>query len=74
MLHPTQCRAARVLLGIDQEELARRAGVGVMTVRRFENAITDPLASTRDRIERALQTAGIELVNSARVVGVILRR
>jgi predicted transcriptional regulator len=72
VLRPSQCRAARALLGITQVELAKRAGIRVLVLRRFETGRTDPRASTRDRIERALIDSGIELIEDD-VVGVQLR-
>jgi transcriptional regulator with XRE-family HTH domain len=71
MLRPAQCRAARGLLGISQEELAKLAGIRVLALRRFETGKTDPRASTRDRIEKALTDAGVELFEND---GVALRQ
>jgi DNA-binding XRE family transcriptional regulator len=62
VLRSAQCRAARALLGWSQKDLAERAGVRVLALRRFESGATDPRASTRDRIEKALLDAGIELI------------
>ena len=72
VLRPSQCRAARGLLGISQVELSRRSGVPVMVLRRFEGGKTDPRTSTRDKIERALLAAGIQLVEND-MVGVVVR-
>jgi DNA-binding transcriptional regulator YiaG len=36
LITPDQIRAARALLRMDQEDLARRANVSVVTVRRLE--------------------------------------
>jgi predicted transcriptional regulator len=60
------------LLGISQVELSRRSGVPVMVLRRFEGGKTDPRTSTRDKIERALLAAGIQLVEND-TVGVVVR-
>jgi predicted transcriptional regulator len=73
VLRPNQCRAARALLDWTQTELATRAGINVLALRRFESGHTDPRASTRDRIEKALTDAGIELSDDGSV-GVSLRR
>jgi transcriptional regulator with XRE-family HTH domain len=73
VLRPSQCRAARALLGWTQAELAGRAGIKVLVLRRFETGQTDPRASTRDRIERALLDAGIMLTDNDSI-GVTLRR
>jgi transcriptional regulator with XRE-family HTH domain len=76
MLHPAQCRAARAILDMTQKELAARAGVPKLTLQRFERAVTSPMATTRDKIERAIQAAGVELVDdpATGAYGVILRR
>lgn len=73
VLRPAQCRAARALLGWSQQQLADRAGIKVLALRRFENERTDPRASTRDRIERALIDAGIELSEND-AIGVSLKK
>ena len=35
-MKPEQCRAARALIGMSQETLAERAGVGIQTIIAFE--------------------------------------
>lgn len=54
-----QCRAARVWLGWTAKELATKAGVGEATVKRFE-AGCDIRYSSADKMQRALERAGIE--------------
>ena len=57
-------RAARDLLGINQTDLARRAKVGVATVKRVEGS-DESLRVTVEtllRLQRALETAGILFV------------
>ncbi|KQN92115.1 hypothetical protein ASE90_05145 [Sphingomonas sp. Leaf67] len=56
-----QCRAARALLGWTIAELAEAAGVGVMTVNRFENGKTVNAASAI-ALEKALLAAGVILI------------
>ncbi len=60
-MDPAQSRAARALLGWTQTDLAMRADVGVMTVKRFEagNEIRSAQASV---IRRALVEAGVILL------------
>jgi DNA-binding transcriptional regulator YiaG len=60
---PKTCRAARVLLEMDQIELAKRAGVAVQTVRNYEGAETKPSHETWLRIKRALEKAGIQFID-----------
>jgi transcriptional regulator with XRE-family HTH domain len=52
-----QVKAARVLLGWTQEDLARMAGVGISTLRDFERASRKPYR-WKD-ISRALAGAGV---------------
>jgi ribosome-binding protein aMBF1 (putative translation factor) len=59
---PEQCRAARGWLGWSQQELADRAHVGLSTVRDFEARRRQPIANNIAAIRRALQDAGIELI------------
>ncbi len=63
-MSPEQCRAARGWLGWTQQELARRAGVGLSTVRDFENGDRTPIPNNLAAIRRAIEDAGIELVFS----------
>jgi predicted transcriptional regulator len=61
-----QLRAARSLLGLEQIELADKAGVGVNTIRRMEACGDDPIGgneSTRAKITEALEKLGAEFTN-----------
>lgn len=64
MITSAQLRAARALLGIDQRELARLAGVSVPTIQRMEasggnvRGVISPLT----RVVEALDQAGVELI------------
>jgi predicted transcriptional regulator len=60
-----QLRAARVLLGMEQIELAKRARVAIGTVRRMESFEGEIGArtSTLMLVKRALEKAGIEFLN-----------
>lgn len=53
-----QCRAARAWCGWTQEELAKRAGVGISTVRSLEDESHAPIQSTGTAIRRALEEGG----------------
>ncbi len=64
MLTADQMRAARALLGIDQRELARAAGLSVPTIQRME-ASEDFIRGNVDSLMKliaALDVAGIELI------------
>ena len=64
LITPEQIRAARALLRLEQEELARRAHVSVVTVRRLEapDGITRVAPGTVDEVQRALEAAGAEFI------------
>jgi transcriptional regulator with XRE-family HTH domain len=61
---PEQFRAARALLRLEQDELARRARVSVVTVRRLEGTqgAKQVSAATVEEVRRALEQAGAEFV------------
>jgi len=64
VLHGEQIRAARSFLGWSQAELAKKADVAHMTVRRLE-ARNGPVRGTVDslvRVQSALEQAGIEFM------------
>jgi transcriptional regulator with XRE-family HTH domain len=61
-----QLRAGRALAGIDQAELSKIAGVGINTVRNLEAAGAAELggyATTREKVQKALEGLGIEFTN-----------
>ena len=75
MIFPEQIRAARGLLGLTQVDLANRAGVGVATVKRIENA-NDHIRTTVDamlKIQRALEAAGAVFIDPDDQFGVGVR-
>jgi len=61
-LSPSQCRAARALLGWFQDKLAREASLSVQSVKAFESGKTNPLASTVDAIRDAFFRNGLVLL------------
>lgn len=62
VVSPEQMRAARAMLRLGQDELARRAGVSAITVRRAETGSGGVSAGAVDRLRRALELAGIEFI------------
>jgi transcriptional regulator with XRE-family HTH domain len=62
MLAPEQSRAARGWLQWTQEELAKRARVGLSTVKDFESGSRTPIANNLDALRRAIEAAGVRLV------------
>ena len=71
MLTNAQLQVVRVLLGIDQRELAEMAGLSVPTIQRMESSdgnvrgIVDSLM----KVVAALEKAGIELIAERAVSG-----
>lgn len=65
MITGVQMRAARALLGIDQRELARRAGVSLPTVQRMEasDGTVRGVIDSLTKVVAALERAGIELIS-----------
>ena len=63
MITSAQCRAARGLLDWTQQRLAEEARVGVVTVRQLEAGDTAPRRATLEVIQRALERAGVQLIN-----------
>ena len=64
MRYSSQIRAARALLGWSQDQLARRAGVGLATLRRIEQTegIVKGNFSTVLKIQKAFEQAGIHFI------------
>jgi transcriptional regulator with XRE-family HTH domain len=62
-MKPEQCRAARGLLDWSQQDLAEKAGVGIVTVRQLEAGANEPRRATLDVIRRAFETAGVEFID-----------
>jgi transcriptional regulator with XRE-family HTH domain len=63
MISAGQCRAARGLLGWSQQDLAKVARVGVVTVHQLENGLSQPRRATLEVIRRAFESAGIEFID-----------
>jgi len=62
MISAAQCRAARGLLNWTQDDLARAAEVGVVTVRQFEAEKGSARSATVRVIAQAFEQAGIEFI------------
>jgi predicted transcriptional regulator len=63
MINPAQCRAARGLLAWSQQDLARAAGIGVVTVHQLEAGTSAPRRATLEVIKRAFENAGVEFID-----------
>jgi transcriptional regulator with XRE-family HTH domain len=75
MIDHRQSRAARSLLGWNQQKLADTAGVALATIQFFETNKREPIPNNLAAIRRALEDAGVEFIpaKSGRGVGVRLR-
>ncbi len=63
MISAEQCRAARALLNWSQQELADRAGVGIVTLRQLEAGVNEPRRATLEVVKRALESAGVSFID-----------
>ena len=63
-----QLKAARALVGWEQTNLAKKAGVAISTVRRMESFDGEVGArtATLSLVQRALEKAGVEFLNHER--------
>ncbi len=66
MITSEQIRAARQLIRVTADQLAKSSGVGVATIRRFELMTGVPSGNARlvESIQRALEEAGVEFVGT----------
>lgn len=58
MITGSQCRAARALVEISRPLLARRSGVGLLAIERFENIAGRPKKREIEAIKHALEELG----------------
>lgn len=65
MIRSEQIKAARALLRMEQDELARLSGVSVTTIRRLEAASGERLVAetTTGTVRRVLEEAGVEFIH-----------
>nr|WP_173049767.1 helix-turn-helix transcriptional regulator [Bosea sp. ANAM02] len=58
---PVQCRAARALLDWSQQEFAKAAHLGLLTIRDFEKGRRVPTHNNLRGIKFALEEGGVEI-------------
>ena len=63
MITPAQSRATG-LLGWNQQMLAARAGVGIMTIHQLEKEDSRPRRATLDVVRRAFELAGVVFIDA----------
>jgi len=51
------------MLGWSQQELADKAGVGIVTIRQLEAGAHEPRRATLDVVRRSLESAGVEFID-----------
>ena len=61
-ISPAQLRAARAWLNWSQAELAKAAGVAKEVVNRYEQGYSVPHAKSVEKVQGALEAAGIRFV------------
>ena len=64
MTTPAQIRMARAALGISVQALAERSGVADSTIHRFETGKGGMQTGTLERIQSALEAAGIIFISA----------
>jgi len=69
MMTPAQLRAARALLGWSRDTLAEKSGTAGETVQGFESRGSDPKRSTLIKWTRALEAAGVVLIDEDAELG-----
>ena len=74
-ISPSQCRAARALLGWTQQQLATAASTGLSTIKGFELGSSTPYRNNMAAIRRSLEEAGVDFIpENGGGAGVRLRR
>jgi transcriptional regulator with XRE-family HTH domain len=66
MITSEQIRAARQLVKVTAGDLAKKSGVGVATIRRYELMTGIPSGNARsiDLIQKALEELGVEFIGT----------
>lgn len=66
MITSGQCRAARALVEISRDTLAKLAGTSASAIERFERKLTRPDAESIARIQQALEAAGAIFITESK--------
>jgi transcriptional regulator with XRE-family HTH domain len=68
-LDPIQTKAARALLGWNQQQLAQKANVAPSTIADFERGKRSPVTNNLEAIRAAFESAGVSLLPGGAVIG-----
>jgi predicted transcriptional regulator len=60
---PAQCRAARALLGMNRDELARQSGVSKRAIAAFEAGESKLMRLNHQAVRQTLERAGVEFTD-----------
>ncbi|WP_105383497.1 helix-turn-helix domain-containing protein [Neorhizobium alkalisoli] len=66
MITPAQCRAARALVEISRETLAKLSDIDVSVVEAFEHRVEKPDPTTITRIQATLEMAGAVFLDESK--------
>jgi DNA-binding transcriptional regulator YiaG len=55
---PVDIKAIRLELGFTQEDLARKLGLALSTVSKWEQGVTSPSSLAREKIEKLMKKGG----------------
>jgi DNA-binding XRE family transcriptional regulator len=72
LISPVQCKGARGMLGLSQEDLAAAVGVSDRTIHGFERRRGEINRPTRIAIRKVLEARGARFVESGDQVGVLI--
>jgi transcriptional regulator with XRE-family HTH domain len=61
-ISPSQCRAARGLLGWSQSDLSKASKTATKTIADFERGAREPYPRTLEDVRAALEQAGVEFI------------
>lgn len=67
LLTPAQCRAARAILEMSREDLAKAAGIAARTLVDFERGARQPLRNNLAAIRAAMEDRGIVFIGADEV-------
>jgi len=59
-IEPVNIKSIRLKLGFTQEDLARKLGLALSTVSKWEQGVTSPSRLAREKLEKLLRKGGIK--------------